>query len=127
MINIALGSFEPDNIVRHVTMFDDPDGGVRIKIDWQSVAGLMEGCKLPISPYVLQQYSNMNLEKYIEKQFMVDKNKPNSKRVIPWMVANVIWESARLLIEYEKEIEKMPDGSKPSIISDEGGLRLGEE
>lgn len=96
---MGLATFHPDNIMRYVFVRPKGRSGFEITLDWPNIERLAKESNLPVNLTLLEESCRYAIDKYICSIFRVDKNKPKGARVLPYMTALTIFETARLLFE----------------------------
>lgn len=104
--------FEPSNIMRYITVYNN-GGKTEISVDWRSLITMISLNNIPIHPDIFKGACLAAINKHICEVFQVPKNKPGALKTMPYMVALVIFETTKIILQ--EDIKQ----SVPGDIGDE--------
>ena len=96
---MGLATFHPDNIMRYAFVRPVGKTGFEITLDWPQIERLAKESNLPVNLTLLEESCKYTIQKYICDVFRVNKSNPKGAKVLPYMAALTVFETARLLFE----------------------------
>jgi len=98
---LSTRTFEPDNIMRYVSVKTNNNGGVDVNVDWSQIMQLVEATKIPLERIEFSAVAEEAISQHVIKNFGIDPNKPRERQiqVLPYLVAYTIFITAGRMLE----------------------------